>query len=68
MEYNLLYKMNLSFTAAGLQKNSKLFNNRPGETLRAAVRKYRLGVCKMKKSKISKLCQNIALGKLFLEK
>ena len=33
MEYNLLYKKNLSFAAAGLQKNSKLFNNRPGETL-----------------------------------
>ena len=32
MEYNLLYKTNLSFAAAGLQKNSKLFNNRPGET------------------------------------
>ena len=36
--------------------------------LRAAVRKYRLGVCKMKKSKIPKLCQIIGLGKLFLEK
>ena len=36
--------------------------------LRAAVRKYRLRVCKMKKSKIPKLCQNIGLGKLFLEK
>ena len=36
--------------------------------LRAAVRKYRLGVCKLKKSKIPKLCQNIGLGKLFLEK
>ena len=36
--------------------------------LRAAVRKYRLGGCKMKKSKIPKLCQNIGLGKLFLEK
>ena len=33
MEYNLLYKKNLSFAAAGLQKNSKLFNNRPGETI-----------------------------------
>ena len=38
------------------------------QSLRAAVRKYRLGVCKTKKSKISKLCQNISLGKLFLEK
>ena len=38
------------------------------DCLRAAVRKYRLGVCKMKKSKIPKLCQNIGLGKLFLEK
>ena len=36
--------------------------------LRAAVRKYRLGLCEMKKSKILKLCQNIGLGKLFLEK
>ena len=36
--------------------------------LRAAVRKYRLGAGKMKKSKIPKLCQNIALGELFLEK
>ena len=36
--------------------------------LRAAVSKYRLGVCKMKKSKIPKICQNIGLGKLFLEK
>ena len=33
VEYNLLYKKNLSFAAAGLQKNSKLFNNRPGETI-----------------------------------
>ena len=40
----------------------------PAKSLRAAVRKYRLGVCKMKKSKIPKLCQNIGLGKLFLEK
>ena len=37
MEYNLLYKKNLSFAAAGLQKNSKLFNNRPGETLTQTV-------------------------------
>ena len=36
--------------------------------LRAAVRKYRLGVCKMKKLKIPKLFQNIGLGKVFLEK
>ena len=35
---------------------------------KTAVRKYRLGVCKMKKSKNPKLCQNIGLGKLFLEK
>ena len=32
MVYNLLYKKNLSFAAAGLQKNTKLFDNRPGET------------------------------------
>ena len=37
MEYNLLYKKNLSFAAAGLQKNSKLFNNRPGETLTQTI-------------------------------
>ena len=37
MEYNLLCKKNLSFAAAGLQKNSKLFNNRPGETLTQTV-------------------------------
>ena len=37
MGYNLLYKTNLSFAAAGLQKNSKLFNNRPGETLTQAI-------------------------------
>ena len=36
--------------------------------LRAAVPKYRLEVCKMKKSKIPKLCQDIGLGKLFLKK
>ena len=36
------------------------------QSFTAAVRKYRLGVCKTKKSKISKLCQNIGLGKLFL--
>ena len=36
-EYNLLYKTNLSFAAAGLQKNSKLFNNRPGETLTQTI-------------------------------
>ena len=27
MEYNLLYKKNLSFAAAPSQKNSKLYNN-----------------------------------------
>ena len=32
MEYNLLYKKNLSFAAAPLQKNSKLYSNRLGET------------------------------------
>ena len=37
MEYNLLYKKKLSFAAAGLQKNSKLFNNRPGETLTQTI-------------------------------
>ena len=38
------------------------------QLLRAAVRKYSLAVCKMKKSKKPKLYQNIGLGKLFLEK
>ena len=37
MEYNLRYKKNLSFVAAGLQKNSKLFNNRPGDTLTQTI-------------------------------
>ena len=37
MEYNLHYKKNLSFVAAGLQKNSKLFNNRPGDTLTQTI-------------------------------
>ena len=36
--------------------------------LRAIVPKFRLEVCKMKKSKIPKLCQNIGLDELFLEK
>ena len=36
--------------------------------LRAAVPKFRLEVCKMKKSKIPKLCQNLGLDELFLEK
>ena len=34
----------------------------------ARLYKYRLGVCKIIKSKIPKLFQNIGLGKLFLEK
>jgi len=34
--------------------------------LRAIVPKFRLEVCKMKKSKIPKLCQNIGLDELFL--
>ena len=37
MEYSLLYKKNLSFGAAGFQKNSKLFINRPGETLTQTI-------------------------------
>ena len=37
-------------------------------TLRAAVPKFRLEVCKMKKSKIPKLCQNLVLDERFLEK
>jgi len=36
--------------------------------LRAIVPKFRLEVCKMKKSKIPKLCQNIGLDELFLKK
>ena len=59
---------NLGKTTA--QKRFMLYfsENCCNKILRAAVRKYRLGACKMKKSKIPKLCQNIALGKLFLEK
>ena len=38
------------------------------EHLRAIVPKFHLAVCKMKKSKIPKLCQNIGLDKIFLEK
>ena len=43
-----------------------MFNDRLA-VLRAAVPKYRLKVCRMKKSKIPKLCQDIGLGKLFLK-
>ena len=32
-QYTLLQKENLSFAAARSQKNSKLYCNRPGETL-----------------------------------
>ena len=56
----------------GLEGNIRTIRASPPKNynrhLRAAVRKYRLGVYKMKKSKIPKLCQNIGLGKLFLEK
>ena len=48
--------------------DSTLFIFDSREILRAAVRKYRLRVCKMKNSKIPKLCQNMGLAKLFLEK
>jgi len=37
-------------------------------TLRAFVPKFRREVRKMKKSKIPKLCQDIGLDELFLEK
>ena len=37
MEYNLLYKKNLSFAAACLLKNTKRFDNRPGETLTQTI-------------------------------
>ena len=36
--------------------------------LRAAIPKFRLDVCKMKKSKIPKLCHNLGLDQLLLEK
>ena len=48
--------------------DSTLFIFDSREILRAAVRKYRLRVFKMKNSKILKLCQNMGLAKLFLEK
>ena len=37
MEYNLLYKKNLSFAAAPSQKNSKLYGNRLGEALTQTI-------------------------------
>ena len=37
MEYNLLYKKNLSFAAAPLQKNSKLYGNRLVKTLTQTI-------------------------------
>ena len=36
--------------------------------LRGTIPKFRLEVCKMKKSKFPKLCQNIGLDELYLEK
>ena len=39
-----------------------------GCKLGAAIQKFRLEVCKMKKSKIHKLCQDIGLDEVFLEK
>ena len=38
------------------------------QNLRAAFPKFRLGVCKMKKSKIPKLYQNVGLDEQLLEK
>ena len=40
MEYNLLYKKNLSFAAACSQKNAQRFDNRPGETLSQTILIY----------------------------
>ena len=37
MEYNLLYKKNLSFAAAPSEENSKLYGNRLGETLTQTI-------------------------------
>ena len=37
MEYNLLYKKNLSFAATCSQKNAQRFDNRPGETLSQTI-------------------------------
>ena len=48
--------------------NKSVINRKINIFLRAAVCKYRLEVCKMKKFKIFQLCQNIiGLGKLLLE-
>lgn len=33
MDYNLFYKKNLSFAAASSQKNTKVYDNKPRETL-----------------------------------
>ena len=74
MFHNFLFAVSREASISCL-KNTHLMSRMAGtpsywqlKKLRAAVRKYRLGVCKMKKSKIPKLCQNIGLGKLFLEK
>ena len=60
----VLFDKRDNWTRISMQNERELCSK---NDLRAAVRKYRLGVCKMKKSKIPKLCQNIGLGKLFLE-
>jgi len=48
------------------------FMSEPNEdafcVLRATISKFRLEVCKMKKSKFPKLYQNIGLDELYLEK
>ena len=62
------YKTTHNFFVLEEGRSNSLLQTYKLVVLRAVVRKYRLEVCKMKKSNIPKLCQNISLGKLFLEK
>ena len=50
------------------ERSLSLIERSGNNVLRAIVPKFRLEVCKMKKSKIPKLCQNIGLDELFLKK
>jgi len=63
------YKSNLTNTLWSLRFQTNVNSrNRYISSLRAALPKFRLGVCKMKKSKIPKLCETLGLDELFLEK
>ena len=47
---------------------TEISSEKQKQCLRALIQKFRLEACKMKKSKILKVCQNKGLGKVFLEK